>query len=59
MKINSELSVNQVLLLIKSVDLFAESLTKDYIRGSKKAKRIMFFRPMAQVSSFTGNARSR
>jgi predicted lipoprotein len=52
MKINSELSVSQVLLLIKSVDLFAESLTKDYIRGSKKAKRIMFFRPWlrSQVS---------
>lgn len=45
MKINSELSVDQVLLLIKSVDLFAESLMKDYIRSSKKAKRIMFFRP--------------
>lgn len=45
MKINSELSIGQVLLMIKSIDLFADSLTKDYIRATKKAKRIMFFRP--------------
>jgi hypothetical protein len=45
MKINNELSVNQVLLMIKSIDLFADSLTKDCIRATKKAKRIMFFRP--------------
>lgn len=45
MKINNELSVNQVLLLIKSIDLFAENLKKDYTRGVKKAKQVMFFRP--------------
>jgi hypothetical protein len=45
MKINRELTVDQVLLMIKSIDLFAENLTKDYCRATKKAKRVMFFRP--------------
>lgn len=45
MKINSELKVDQVLLLIKGLDVFINNLTNDYAAASRKAKRIMFFFP--------------